>query len=89
MALINHCIRNMVYPAEAFVNKIQGKVVVCFIVETDGSISDVKVAQSVHPALDAEAVRVVKTIPKKFSPGKKDGKAVKTTYNLPVKFKLK
>lgn len=89
MALISYCIRNMVYPTEAFVNKIQGKVVVCFIVETDGSISDVKVAQSVHPALDAEAVRVVKTIPKKFSPGKKDGKAVKTTYNLPVKFKLK
>lgn len=89
MALINHCLRNMVYPAEAFVNKIQGDVIVSFIVDTDGSITDVKVANPVHPALDAEAVRVVKTIPKKFSPGKKDGKAVKTTINLPVKFKLK
>lgn len=89
MALINHCIRNMVYPAEAFVNKIQGDVIVSFIVDTDGSITDVKVANPVHPALDAEALRVVKAIPKKFSPGKKDGKAVKTTINLPVKFKLK
>lgn len=89
MALINYCLRNMVYPAEAFVNKIQGDVIVSFIVDTDGSITDVKVANPVHPALDAEAVRVVKTIPKKFSPGKKDGKAVKTTINLPVKFKLK
>lgn len=89
MALVNHCLRNMVYPAEAFVNKIQGDVIVSFIVDTDGSITDVKVANPVHPALDAEAVRVVKTIPKKFSPGKKDGKAVKTTINLPVKFKLK
>ena len=89
MALVNHCLRNMVYPAEAFVNKIQGDVIVSFIVDTDGSITDVKVANPVHPALDAEAVRVVKTIPKKFSPGKKDGKTVKTTINLPVKFKLK
>lgn len=75
------------YPAVAEENGIQGRVVATFVVERDGSITDVKVIKSVDPSLDKEAVRVVKSMPK-WNPGKQNGQAVRVKYNLPVTFKL-
>ena len=66
---------------------IQGRVVVVFVVDEKGNLSDVKVARSVEPSLDAEAVRVVKSMPR-WSPGIEKGKAVKVRYTLPVTFRL-
>ena len=59
-----------------------------FVVETDGSISDVKVAKKTFPSLDAEAVRVVQSMPK-WTPGRDKGKVVRVQYTLPVSFRLK
>ena len=66
---------------------IQGRVVVVFVVDEKGNLSDVKVARSVEPYLDAEAVRVVKSMPR-WNPGIEKGKAVKVRYTLPVTFRL-
>ena len=68
-------------------NGIQGRVVTTFVVERDGSISDVKVIKSVDPSLDKEAVRVVKSMPK-WNPGKQNGAAVRVKFTLPVTFRL-
>lgn len=86
-ALMTWLSQNMQYPKEAVEADAQGRVLVGFIVNRDGSIDDVKVVKSVHPALDAEAVRVVKSMPK-WKPGKKDGKTVRVSYTLPMTFKL-
>ncbi|MCM1377121.1 MAG: energy transducer TonB [Clostridium sp.] len=75
------------YPKECAEAKIQGKVVVGFAVMKDGSIGNIEVKRSVHPLLDAEAVRVVKLMPK-WKPGKKDGKTVNTWFSLPVNFRI-
>lgn len=75
------------YPAEAIAKGISGSVNVNFVVDTDGSIVNVKVADSVHELLDAEAVRLVSSMPK-WKPGKKDGKPVRVWYQIPVNFKL-
>lgn len=77
--------QNMVYPVTAQENGVQGRVIVSFVVETDGSITDVKVARSVDPSLDREAMRVVKAMPK-WTPGKKDGKPVRVKYTVPIVF---
>ena len=66
---------------------IQGRVVAVFVVDEKGNLSDVKVARSVEPSLDAEAVRVVKSMPR-WNPGIEKGKAVKVRYTLPVTFRL-
>ena len=66
---------------------IQGRVVVVFVVDEKGNLSDGKVARSVEPSLDAEAVRVVKSMPR-WNPGIEKGKAVKVRYTLPVTFRL-
>ena len=79
---------NIVYPAKAQKQKIQGKVFVKFIIEKDGTVSQVKTLKKTHPLLDAEAVRVVKLMPK-WTPGMKNGKPVRTIVALPVMFKLK
>lgn len=86
-ALITYLIHHVKYPPEAFKKKIEGKVIVTFVVEKDGSITNVKVKSAVHPALDAEAVRVVKSMPK-WKPGTENGKAVRVNYVLPITFKL-
>lgn len=77
--------QNMVYPVTVQENGVQGRVIVSFVVETDGSITDVKVARSVDPSLDREAMRVVKAMPK-WTPGKKDGKPVRVKYTVPMVF---
>lgn len=77
----------LVYPAEAKENGMQGRVVLQFVIEKDGSVADVKVLRGAHPSLDAEAVRVVSSSPK-WTPGKMNGKAVRVTYTFPVIFML-
>jgi protein TonB len=75
------------YPVVAEENGIQGRVIAQFVVERDGSISDVKVIKSVDPSLDKEAVRVLKSMPK-WIPGKQNGSAVRVKYTVPVTFRL-
>lgn len=87
IAMMKYIMENMKYPEQAMKEGIQGRVTVRFIVEKDGSISDVKPVLSVHPLLNKEAVRVVKSMPK-WSPGKHNGKPVRVRFNLPVMFKL-
>lgn len=86
-ALMQWLGKNMTYPAVAAENGIQGKVIVGFVVERDGSVTDVKVLRGVDPALDNEAVNVVKRMPH-WIPGKQNGQAVRVSYNVPVTFKL-
>ena len=78
---------NIQYPANAAKNKIEGRVVLQFVVEKDGQIGEVKVARPVDPELDAEALRVVKSMPN-FIPGRQDGKPVAVWYTIPISFKL-
>ncbi len=78
---------NIIYPAAASEEGVQGKVTVQFIVEKDGSISHVQVVRGKHPALDAEAARVIRKMPR-WTPGRNNGQPVRVTYHLPVQFKL-
>ena len=86
-ALMKYLSNNICYPEMALANDIQGRVVVKFVVEKDGSISGVTVVRGVHEELDREAVRVVKSMPK-WQPGKNNGQAVRCSFNLPVAFKI-
>ncbi len=79
---------HIVYPAAASEEGISGKVTVQFIVEKDGRITGVKVVRGKHPALDAEAKRVVSQMPK-WTPGRNNGQPVRVTYHIPVNFQLK
>lgn len=79
--------QNIRYPAEAQENCVQGRVVVSFVVEKDGHISDVTVLRSVDPSLDKEAIRVVRNMPR-WTPGKQEGEPVRVRYNVPVSFRL-
>lgn len=79
--------KNIIYPSAASEEGVQGRVVVEFVVGKDGSISNVRVVRQRHPALDKEAVRVIKSMPK-WMPGRNNGQPVKVTYTLPVTFKL-
>ena len=79
--------RNIKYPVLAQKAKIEGRVIVQFVVDKDGSISDTKVVRSVSPELDAEALRVVGLMPK-WNPGKQRGKAVAVKYTMPIMFSL-
>ena len=87
IAMMKYIMENMKYPKQAMKEGIQGRVAVRFIVEKDGSISDVKPILSVHPLLNKEAVRVVESMPK-WTPGKQNGKPVRVRFNVPVMFKL-
>ena len=76
------------YPAEAQQQGKQGKVVVTFVIEKDGSITNAKVTQALYPSLDEESLRVVKSMPK-WTPGKmKGGKAVRVQYTVPLTYRL-
>ena len=79
--------KNIKYPTIAQENGTQGRVIIQFVVERDGSITDVRVARGVDPYLDKEAVRVVKSMPK-WLPGKQNGKAVRVKFTVPVMFRL-
>jgi protein TonB len=86
-ALMQYLSSNIKYPVVAEENGVQGRVVCTFVVERDGSITDVRVIRSVDPSLDKEAVRVVKSMPK-WIPGKQNGSAVRVKYTVPVTFRL-
>ena len=87
-ALMRYLSDNIRYPVIAQENGIQGRVIVRFVVNKNGEISDVKVLRGVDPSLDKEAERVVKSMPK-WIPGKQNGKAVNVYFTLPVNFVLK
>ena len=86
-ALMKYLSENTKYPVVAQENGIQGRVTVQFVVEKDGSISDVHVLRGVDPSLDKEAVRVVKSMPR-WTPGKQNGITVRVNYRVPVLFRL-
>lgn len=86
-ALMEWLSNNVKYPVVAQENGVQGRVVVSFVVERDGSITDVKVVRGVDPSLDREASRVVRAMPR-WIPGKQNGSAVRVKYNVPVAFRL-
>ena len=79
--------KNIVYPAVARENGIEGTVYVSFVVGKDGSIRDVQVKRGIAGGCNEEAVRVIKLMPN-WNPGKQNGKAVSVTFTMPVKFKL-
>ncbi|MDD2552698.1 MAG: TonB family protein, partial [Dysgonamonadaceae bacterium] len=86
-AMMKYLGDNIKYPVEAQKNKIQGRVIVNFVVNKDGSLSDMKVVRGQDPLLDAEAIRVISTMPN-WKPGMQRGQAVKVRYTLPIVFKL-
>ncbi len=86
-AMMKYLAENIKYPVSAQKAKEQGRVVVQFIVEKDGAVTGVKAVRSVTPVLDAEAVRVIKAMPK-WTPGRQGGQPVRVNYNVPVSFRL-
>lgn len=86
-ALMSYLNSHTKYPVVAQENGVQGRVTVSFVVERDGSITDVHVVRSVDPSLDREAARVVSSMPN-WQPGKQNGSAVRVKFNVPVQFKL-
>ena len=86
-ALMQYLAKNMRYPVEAQKHKVQGRVVVGFIVSKDGDIKKAHILRGVDPELDAEAIRVIESMPR-WMPGMQRGKAVAVSYTLPVMFRL-
>ena len=87
-ALFEYLSQNVKYPADAENQKVEGRVIATFIVETDGTINNVEVVKPVFPSLDAEAIRVLSGMPK-WTPGKQSGKEVRVKYTVPINFNLK
>lgn len=85
-ALLNFILNNTVYPYEAKENGIQGKVFVKFIIDKNGEVTNVTIARGVDPALDKEAVRVIKSLPQ-WIPGKQRGYPVNVSYIIPINFR--
>ena len=79
--------KNVIYPADAEENGKTGRVIVSFIIDVDGSVTNAKVVKSVYPSIDAEALRVVNAMPK-WTPGKLASKPVRVKYNIPITFNL-
>ncbi len=86
-ALFEFISKNIQYPKEAEDANLQGRVIVSFVVEKDGSVSNAKVVRPIDPLLDAEALRVVNSMPK-WIPGKQNGEAIRIKYTVPVTFRL-
>ena len=87
-AMIQFISSNIKYPADAKKQKVDGRVLVKFVVEKDGSITEVKVIKAAFSSLDAEAIRVVKAMPK-WKPGYQNGQAVRVQFAMPINFSLK
>ena len=85
--LMSFVAQNLVYPEQAIKDKVQGRVIVKMVIETTGEVVDAKILRSVSPECDAEVLRIVRLMPK-WTPGYKDGEPVRTTFVLPVVFKL-
>ena len=86
-ALIQFMGQNMKYPKDAQKLNKQGRVLVTFIVEKDGCVSNAVVVKSVWPSLDAEALRLVRLMPK-WTPGKQNGKVVRVKFTMPFNFSI-
>lgn len=86
-ALFKFLSSNLKYPSDAKKEDIQGRVICQFVVDKDGSVTDIQVLRSVYPSLDREAVRVISIMPK-WEPGVQHGKKVKCKFTLPIVFKL-
>lgn len=84
-AMMKFISENRKYPAEAKAKDIHGKVIVAFVVERDGSLSNVKIRRGIGYGCDEEAIRLIKSMPK-WTPGKNGGKAVRVSFMLPVTF---
>ena len=87
-ALFEYLGQNVKYPEDAEKQKVEGRVLANFVVETDGSISNVEVIKPAFPSLDAEAVRVLSAMPK-WTPGMQSGKVVRVRFTVPINFSLK
>ncbi len=87
-AMMAYLGKHLQYPEDAREAKKQGTVYLTFVVNMDGKIVEVRVLRGLYPSLDQEAIRVVSSMPN-WKPGKQGGKAVRTQFNLPVKFLLK
>ena len=87
LGLMKYIQKNVKYPPIAKEYNITGKVYISFVVDKSGSVTDVKVVRGVDKNLDAEAVRVIKSLPK-YKPGKQRGKAVKVMFTVPINFTL-
>lgn len=87
VAAYNWMAKNMTYPEECRKKGIQGRVVISFVVNKDGSIVDAEVVRSPHPALAAEGLRVIRSMPK-WKPAKEGGKVVRSRFNVPIMFRL-
>ena len=87
-ALIEYISNNVKYPDDAAKKKVEGKVFVTFVVDTDGKITDVSLLRKVFPSLDAEAIRVISAMPN-WIPGKQKGQVVRVKYTVPIMFRLK
>ena len=87
-ALFEYLQKNVKYPADAEKKKVEGRVLVTFVVNTDGSITDIEVVRKTFPSLDAEAVRVISGMPR-WKPGEQKGQKVRVKYTVPLSFRLK
>ncbi len=86
-ALMHYLMNNIRYPEEAYKNDIQGRVIIKFVIEKDGAVTNAEVVKGVSPELDQEALRVVSSLPK-WNPGKVGGKDVASYFTLPVNFRI-
>lgn len=86
-ALVKWLTDNIKYPKPAQMQKLEGQVVVSFIINRDGTIADIKVAKSAHPLLDREALRVARMMPK-WKPGLQNNKPCRTLFAIPIVFKI-
>ena len=87
-ALFEYLSKNIKYPADAEKKKVEGKVFVTFVVDSDGKITDVSLLKKGFPSLDAEAIRVISAMPN-WIPGRQKGQAVRVKYTVPIMFRLK
>jgi protein TonB len=85
--MMEYISKNIVYPTYAFDNGIQGRVFVSFVVERDGSISNVKAKRGIGGGCDEEAVRVIQSMPK-WNPARQRGETVRCSYTIPIIFKM-
>ena len=85
--LMTYLSQNIKYPETAYKEGREGRVIIRFVVDRDGSLGEFEIIQHSYPDLDAEALRVVKAMPK-WKPGKHNGKAVRSRMNVPISFKI-
>ncbi|MGV3505525.1 MAG: TonB family protein [Adhaeribacter sp.] len=88
-ALMQFLSQHLVYPKKAIRQEIEGLVVVQFVVNKQGKVTDMKLVKKIMPELDRESLRVVQLMSGKFQPGKQEGKPVSSMYTLPVRFALR